>query len=245
MARNWTLAPALTQLIQEVNARWPKRSKAYDGTIGDTAHQARTSEHNPDSLGVVRAVDIDIDGISVQQLLDATIGDQRVHYVIYNRRIYSRTHGWKARAYTGASAHTRHVHISLRNRTSEQASPAVVAAAAADTSAWFASQPAPAPTPALTLSVAALKRARYADPPKSGTPVGVSGAQVRALEAALVKTGWLDAKRADGHYGSETVAAVQAFQRRHSGATKPDGWMGAKELTRLRQLAGATWRVGS
>lgn len=50
---------------------------------------------------------------------------------------------------------------------------------------------------------------------------------------------------ADGHYGSATVDAVKAFQRKHSGSRNPDGWMGARELTRLRALSGATWRVGS
>lgn len=245
MARTWTLAPALTQLLTEINRRWPGRSKALDGTIGDAAHRARVSEHNPDSLGVVRAIDVDINGINVQQLLDAAIRDQRVHYVIYNRKIYSRTHGWAARPYTGASPHDRHVHISLRNRTSESASAATVAAAAGDTSAWLTSTPAPAPVPGLTLSVAALRRARYADPPKTGTPVGVAGAQVKALEAALVKLGLLASSRADGHYGSDTVKAVQAFQRRYSGAKSPDGWMGVKELSRLRQLAGASWKVSA
>ena len=50
---SWTLAPALVQLRQELNARWPGRSKASDGTIGDAAHKARVSEHNPDADGVV------------------------------------------------------------------------------------------------------------------------------------------------------------------------------------------------
>lgn len=245
----WTLAPALVALRAEVDRRWPGRSKRYDGTIGDAAHQARTSEHNPDSLGVVRAIDVDIDGIVVQQLLDATIGDDRVHYVIYNRRIYSRTNGWAARPYSGANAHTKHVHISLRNRTSENASAAVVARAAGDTSPWLSTATTtPKPKPPASgapgsLSVAALKAARYSDPPKAGQPVGPSGAQVRVFEAALVATGWLASRDADGHYGSNTVKAVQGFQRKHSGAKNPDGWMGAKELARLKQLAKASWSV--
>ena len=43
----WTLAPALKQLMAEVNARWPNRDRTTDGTIGDYKHSLTTSEHNP------------------------------------------------------------------------------------------------------------------------------------------------------------------------------------------------------
>lgn len=136
MASTWTLAPALSALLREVNARWPHRSKASDGTIGDTAHAARQSEHNPDTKGVVRAVDITVAGIDKAALLRAVIGDSRVHYVISDRKIYSRSNGWTPAAYYGANPHDKHVHISLRNRTSESADWATVDKAAADTSSW-------------------------------------------------------------------------------------------------------------
>ena len=110
----WTLAPALKQLMAEVNARWPNRDRTTDGTIGDYKHSLTTSEHNPydeygekDPDGVVRAVDIDKDGIHVPTLLNATIGDSRVHYVIYNKIIYSCHYGWRARPYHGEDPHTR------------------------------------------------------------------------------------------------------------------------------------------
>ena len=83
----WTLAPALKQLMNEVNAAWPNRSREWDGTIGDYLHSLTTSEHNPydeygkkDPDGVVRAVDITAQGIDVPTLLGAAIGDPRVHY---------------------------------------------------------------------------------------------------------------------------------------------------------------------
>ena len=136
----WTLAPALAALRDEVNARWPGRDKSSDGTIGDLAHQRGRSEHNPDSRGVVRAIDITARGIDVNALLDAAIGDPRVHYVIYRGRICSRTYGWTWRR---SSGHEHHVHISLRNRTSESASWDVVEAAAANTSRWFKGSSAP------------------------------------------------------------------------------------------------------
>ena len=141
---SWTLAPALTQLMAEVNAAWPNRDRSTDGTIGDYKHSLTTSEHNPydeygkkDPDGVVRAVDIDKDGIHVPTLLNATIGDRRVHYVIYNKIIYSCHYGWRARPYHGEDPHTGHIHISLRNNTSERTPAAVVLAAQKDTSPWL------------------------------------------------------------------------------------------------------------
>ena len=137
----WTLAPALKQLMNEVNAAWPNRSREWDGTIGDYLHSLTTSEHNPydeygkkDPDGVVRAVDITAQGIDVPTLLGAAIGDPRVHYVIYRGRICSRTYRWTWRPSKG---HEHHVHISLRNNTSERCDPATVLAAQKNTRPWF------------------------------------------------------------------------------------------------------------
>ncbi len=105
------------------------------------------------------------------------------------------------------------------------------------------------PTPPAKLvsqvSVASLKRARYADPPMPGRPVGVAANQVYTLEVALEKTNWLASRWVDGHYGSTTVEAAQGFQRKHSGASKPDGWMGPKELRGLFKLARMSVKVVS
>lgn len=131
---DWHLAASLVALRTEINRRWPNRDKTSDGSIGDASHAARKSDHNPDwnAGGVVRAIDVDKDGINVQQLLDATIGDDRVAYVIWNRHIYSRTYGWREQDYTGSNPHDKHIHISIRHYT----------AAERDTSAWFnAAQP--------------------------------------------------------------------------------------------------------
>lgn len=133
--RSWTLAPSLAALRDEVNRLWPNRDRSYDGTIGDLAHQAQSrSEHNPDSTGVVRAIDITARGIDVDALLNAAIGDPRVHYVIYRGRICSRTYGWTWRR---SSGHEHHVHISLRNHTSESAPWDVINQAAKNVDRWF------------------------------------------------------------------------------------------------------------
>lgn len=131
----WYLAPSLVALRNEINSRWPNRDKASDGAVGDTSHQARKSDHNPDysAGGVVRAVDVDKDGIDVDQLLDAVVRDPRAAYVIWNGRIASATDDgapWDWEPYDGANAHTQHLHISIKHTR----------AAETDTSPWFTTQ---------------------------------------------------------------------------------------------------------
>jgi len=116
---NWTLAPCLRQLFREIDTVWPHRDREVDGTIGDPKHAASRSEHNPNTDpsddvpdGMVTAIDVTAAGINVQRLLSHVIGDDRVWYVIWDRRICSRTHGWNWLPYTGESPHTDHVHIS-------------------------------------------------------------------------------------------------------------------------------------
>lgn len=108
------LAPSLDTLFDEVDLTWPRRDRRTDGWLGDPAHRGRESEHNPDRRGIVHAADIDTDGIHVNRMLKALIGHDAVWYVIYNKRIWSRTYGWRAREYLGANPHVGHVHVSIR-----------------------------------------------------------------------------------------------------------------------------------
>lgn len=130
---SYYLARSLRALIAEINAEmsppeWPTVSVG-DGWVGDTSHAARKSDHNPDwdSGGVVRAVDIGIEGRNAGDILDAVIGDQRVWYVIHKGRIWSRTYGWANRSYTGSNPHNHHIHVSIRHTD----------AAENDTSQWL------------------------------------------------------------------------------------------------------------
>lgn len=130
----WMLTDGLGNLRSQVDERWPARDKASDGTIGDAAHQAEVSGHNrddtagskpewagdTDSVAEVRAWDMDSDlnepGTTAQMLVDhlralpnfATV----IRYVIFNRTMYHERDGFAPTAYTGASAHTEHIHFS-------------------------------------------------------------------------------------------------------------------------------------
>lgn len=109
------LAASLVNLRNEINARWPHRSKAVDGWIGDAAHQARQSDHNPDSREIVHAIDVTRAGIEPYVVINACLRDGwPTTYVIFNRTIWSATHDWKPRPYTGSNPHTDHIHVSIR-----------------------------------------------------------------------------------------------------------------------------------
>lgn len=116
---SWRLAKSLATLRDQINAKYPNRSKSDDGTIGDARHQASVSDHNPDSGGVVRAMDITHDpahGMDTYALAETLRlnRDPRIKYVISNGRIWSSgvaPYSW--RAYGGSNRHDRHVHISV------------------------------------------------------------------------------------------------------------------------------------
>lgn len=124
----WRVAKSLLKLRDQVNARAPRRNKASDGTIGDTAHCQRNSDHNPwvrdGSIGVVTAMDITNDparGCDVNTIAEAIRAsrDSRVKYIIWNRRIANSAaigsaEPWQWRPYSGTNPHTKHVHISVK-----------------------------------------------------------------------------------------------------------------------------------
>lgn len=92
------------------------------------------------------------------------------------------------------------------------------------------------PTPAgLAVSVAVVLKASLADP-KSTTGMPTAGAKemVKVVEDALVAEGLLDAKYADGLFGSNTVAAYKKYQEKIGlKGTDADGTPGMYSLTQL------------
>ncbi|AUX42575.1 uncharacterized protein SOCE26_040080 [Sorangium cellulosum] len=107
------VAPALRALVRQLNERWPGRSRASDGLLGDAAHQARKSDHNEGN-----ALDVTHDperGPDLDALAERLLADPRVTYVIWNKRIANRQiQGGAWRPYDGTNPHTRHLHVSIR-----------------------------------------------------------------------------------------------------------------------------------
>ncbi len=122
--KGWRLAPALIAMEAEADRIAPRRDKASDGSIGDTSHQARKSDHNP-SGGVVDALDLthspdrgfDAHARARQVALNVRNGiEPRIDYIISNRQIFSKkADGWKWRPYSGINGHTHHAHFSIKN----------------------------------------------------------------------------------------------------------------------------------
>lgn len=139
---SWILIPSLASLRNEFNTLAPNRDKASDGSIGDTAHAQSSSDHNPDETGAtpyedaddineVHAIDVDDDlkrsEWTMQKCLDIIVArhrsgaDDRLQYIIYNRRIISRSWDWSDwHPYSGASTHEEHAHFSARYDTARE-----------------------------------------------------------------------------------------------------------------------------
>ncbi len=125
----WVVDRGLDKLLAQINAAAPLRSKASDGSVGDLAHAAGTSDHNPqasagdDPPNQVDARDFTHDpaaGADMAVISEAIrqSKDQRVSYVIFNRRIFSGTDSaqpWVWRPYSGDNPHDHHMHVSVND----------------------------------------------------------------------------------------------------------------------------------
>lgn len=137
----WSLAPSLAACLREANATAPHRSRVSDGTIGDQAHSARTSDHNPGARDRVHAIDLTHDPLAgwdaharVDELRRNQ--DRRVKYLISAGRIAgpgTTRGGWDWHTYTGTNRHDRHAHISIHSTV----------AAETDTRPWWPAVAAP------------------------------------------------------------------------------------------------------
>ena len=131
--RPWTITPALSVLLDELEEHYPVGNSSLDGTVASSRHDEvnPSSDHRPHPFigtGVVRAIDCWVasptDGVTITEALRAS-RDPRIRYVIHNRRIfasYDRPHRkpWEWGPYDGASPHTNHIHISVQDDNNTQ-----------------------------------------------------------------------------------------------------------------------------
>jgi hypothetical protein len=121
----YKLCKAGQQLREQFDDSYPSRDRTSDGWIGDTRHSARTSDHNPDAEGIVRAIDIDRDLSGKKKpdlmpdladqirLFAKSDSSKRISYIIFNGKIASPRMGWRWRKYSGINPHDHHCHISF------------------------------------------------------------------------------------------------------------------------------------
>lgn len=142
---DWILVACLVTLRNEFNRIAANRDRTTDGSIGDTAHQNSTSDHNQDEFGKVpitdadktnevHAIDVDVDlrvsGLTMEKVVQFLLercrsgAENRLRYIIFNKRIWSASSGWVQKAYTGASPHTEHAHFSASYNSKHEASTA-------------------------------------------------------------------------------------------------------------------------
>ncbi|PYT00976.1 MAG: hypothetical protein DMF63_04745 [Acidobacteria bacterium] len=210
---SWRLAKSLIQLRTQINEAFPARDKSSDGSIGDTAHSARKSDHNPNANGVVTAIDVDRDfndGHDGRELVSALIASQdpRIKYIIFERQISETGNVTRWSQYFGKNAHNHHVHISVSGSAKlyDDASPWKLNFKAK------ASLAPPTPLPRL------FKR-------------GSRGEGVKALQNALMDRGLIPKGKADGVFGPKTEIALKQFQS--ANRLTPDGMAGTVTLKAL------------
>lgn len=214
MAKSWRVAKSLLVLREQINAAYPGRKKDSDGTIGNAEHSARSSDHNPDVDGVVKALDTTHDpahGFDSYSFSDMLIAnrDPRIKYVISNRRIASGAAGpypWIWRKYTGKNKHDHHNHVSVRKeaRYFDDATP------------W---QMTGAPVKGAPSIVAA---ATAYVPPKRKLHSGSTGKDVEYLQRML------GVRPVTGKFDAATLSRVLAFQQKYQlttdGVVGPQTW---------------------
>ena len=116
--------PAALAVLRQATALVPKRSKVSDGLLPSKAH-IKASPNSDHNTGL--AVDLTHDskaGIDCAEIFEKLKEDNRVSYLIFNKKIWSRDKAKSGnRPYTGSNPHTKHLHISINPDLANDTSP--------------------------------------------------------------------------------------------------------------------------
>lgn len=134
----WDVARSLDVLLAQINALAPGRDRSSDGSIGDTAHQGTTSDHNPEDKPGNEPDEVDARDFTHDPHHGADMGviserlrltrDRRIRYVIFNRRIFAgypvpARAAWTWGQYSGDNPHTHHMHVSVNDVDDDDTTP--------------------------------------------------------------------------------------------------------------------------
>lgn len=224
MQVSYTLAHNLDVRRQKVWACWGHDVQV--GWIGDASHQGECSDHNPDSTGVVHAIDVMATGARAAATVRETLahpGD--LQYVIHNRVIWSASASWAPRAYTGSNPHTDHVHISGKHGGAHSTGHTCTGYDLTAQASTPTFNPCPTPKP---------PGPRPPVPPPLHAPgtrnLSVTTPVMRGADVVFVQTFIGPAKcgAADGAYGPHTADGVRWYQRMRGiqvdGQVGPQTW---------------------
>lgn len=119
----WRVAASLRIFGGQITElRGTTKTYPTDGTLGDTAHSNRVSDHNPDDDDVVRALDFhevvagQVDAVAEELRASR---DPRLKYFIHGGRIFKSyvdsagRPAWQWQTYTGPNDHGTHGHLSV------------------------------------------------------------------------------------------------------------------------------------
>lgn len=222
---SYRLAKSLDRMRTQFNVHAPGRSKISDGWIGDAAHAASTSDHNPwvkhQGIGIVTALDIThdtknkVDTWAIAEHMRQK-RDARIKYVISNKRIFSSTVSpWTWRTYTGSNPHSSHMHVSVNSQVHHFD----------DIRDWD-----------LFGGVPAAPSTGTSDKPKD-RPILRRGPPFDHQEHVRTVQRLLVLSLVDGKFGPVTEDAVRAFQRKEGltvdGVVGPNTW---RSLDKIEQI---------
>lgn len=245
MTAPWRVAKSLHVLLQELNALAPKRHRASDGSIGDAAHAARDSDHNPwvkeGNMGIVTACDFTHDperGADMHSFVAHLVKrrDPRIKYIIWDKRIWRSYDkpsipAWTPSAYTGSNGHTHHAHISVKSDKALYDSTASWGLSKAGGSTGVATGTVVTSSGGSTSATTQVKETKYEAYREGMTPgsrllqQGNAGSDVKWVQKRL-------GVRADGYFGAVTKQSVMDWQRAHK--LKVDGIVGSNTWNSLK-----------